>query len=61
MQIKGAQNVRAATVVDPDHPAGTSIIQGVDRLLIPDGVTRPDPSPGESDDADAADEGGGDA
>ena len=56
IQIKGAQNVRAATIVDPDRPAGTSIVQGVDKLLIPDGVVRPEQSPQEPDDRDDADD-----
>ena len=41
LQIKGTQNAKGATIVDPDRPAGTSIIQGVDKLLVPAGVTIP--------------------
>ena len=41
LQIKGAQNVKGATIVDADRDTGTSIIQGVDKLLVPNGVTIP--------------------
>ena len=38
---RAAQNVKGATIVDPDRIAGTSIVQGLDKLLIPNGVTIP--------------------
>ena len=41
VQIKGAGNAKAATIVDPNRAAGTSIIQGLDKLLVPSNVTLP--------------------
>jgi uncharacterized surface protein with fasciclin (FAS1) repeats len=40
-QIKGAQNTTPANIVHPDVKASNGLVQGIDRFLVPNGVTLP--------------------